>query len=58
MLFDNPSFSFVAEPLQRVKQRFEQVRIVREDIAHVVSERLLKKTDKQKALKHSIFISR
>ncbi|MFL0583699.1 DUF6079 family protein [Solibacillus silvestris] len=50
MLFDNPSFSFVAEPLRRVKERFEQVRIVREDIAHVVSERLLKKTDEQKAL--------
>lgn len=50
MLFDNPSFNFVAEPLRRVKERFEQVRIVREDIAHVVSERLLKKTDEQKAL--------
>lgn len=50
MLFDNPSFSFVAEPIRRVKERFEQVRIVREDIAHVVSERLLKKTDEQKSL--------
>ncbi|KAA0956132.1 ATP-binding protein [Planococcus sp. ANT_H30] len=50
MLFDNPSFSFVAEPLRRVKERFEQVRIVREDIAHVVSERLLKKNEEQKAL--------
>ena len=50
MLFDNPSFNFVAEPLRRVKERFEQVRIVREDIAHVISERLLKKTDEQKAL--------
>lgn len=50
MLFDNPSFSFVADPIRRVKERFEQVRIVREDIAHVVSERLLKKTDEQKSL--------
>lgn len=50
MLFDNPSFSFVAEPIRRVKERFQQVRIVREDIAHVVSERLLKKTDEQKSL--------
>lgn len=50
MLFDNPRFSYVAEPLRRVKERFEQVRIVREDIAYVVSERLLKKTDEQKAL--------
>jgi hypothetical protein len=50
MLFDNPKFQFVAEQLRRVKERFEQIYIVREDIAYVVSERLLKKDDKQKAL--------
>lgn len=50
MLFDNPRFNYVAEPLRRVKERFEQVRIIRDDIAYVVSERLLKKTDEQKAL--------
>ncbi|MBE1555502.1 DUF6079 family protein [Sporosarcina limicola] len=50
MLFDNPRFSYVAQPLRRVKERFDQVRIIREDIAHVVSERLLKKTDEQRAL--------
>ena len=50
MLFDNPKFQFVAQQLRRVKERFEQVSIVREDIAYVVSERLLKKDDKQKAL--------
>lgn len=50
MLFDNPRFSYVADPLRRVKERFEQVRIVREDIAYVVSERLLKKTEQQKSL--------
>lgn len=50
MLFDNPKFQFVAESLRRVKQRFQEVRIVREDIAFVVSERLLKKDDRQKAL--------
>jgi len=49
MLFDNPSFQFVAHQLHRVKDRFEQIRIVREDIAFVVSERLLKKTVEQKA---------
>lgn len=49
-LFDNPRFSFVNDQLRRVKDRFEQVRIVREDIAFVVSERLLKKDDRQKAL--------
>lgn len=50
MLFDNPKFQFVAEQLRRVRERFEQVSIVREDIAFVVSQRLLKKDDKQKAL--------
>jgi energy-coupling factor transporter ATP-binding protein EcfA2 len=49
-LFDNPKFQFVAESLRRVKDRFEQLRIVRTDVAYVVSERLLKKTDQQKAL--------
>lgn len=50
MLFDNPKFQFVAEQLRRVRERFEQVRIIREDIAYVVSQRLLKKDDRQKAL--------
>ncbi len=48
-LFENPRFSFVAEQLRRVKDRFEQINIVREDITFVVSQRLLKKTDAQKA---------
>lgn len=48
-LFDNPKFQFVAESLRRVKDRFEQVRIVRQDVAYVVSERLLTKTDEQRA---------
>lgn len=46
-LFDNPRFQFVAEPLRRVKDRFEQVRIAREDVAYVVSRRLLKKSPEQ-----------
>lgn len=50
MLFDNPKFGFVADSLRRVKERFEQVRIVREDIAYVVSQRLLKKDERQKSL--------
>ncbi|MDD4238041.1 MAG: DUF6079 family protein [Desulfotomaculaceae bacterium] len=50
MLFDNPKFQFVAEQLRRVRERFEQVQIIREDIAYVVSQRLLKKDDHQKAL--------
>lgn len=48
-LFDNPRFGFVAEQLRRVRDRFEQVRIAREDIAFVVARRLLSKTDEQLA---------
>lgn len=48
-LFDNPNFSFVSETLGRVKDRFEQVIIRKEDTAYVVSERILKKTPEQKA---------
>lgn len=48
-LFDNPRFAFVSDQLRRVKDRFEQVRIAREDIAYVVAERLLRKTDAQLA---------
>lgn len=48
-LFDNPKFQFIAESLRRVKDRFEQARIVRQDVAFVVSERLLTKTDEQRA---------
>lgn len=48
-LFDNPSFSFVADTLSRVKDRFEQVIIRKEDTAYVVSERILNKTPEQKA---------
>lgn len=49
-IFDNARFQFVAESLRRVKERFEQVHIVKEDIAFVIAERLLKKTPEQKAL--------
>ncbi len=48
-LFDNPRFQHVAGQLRRVRDRFEQVRIAREDIAYVVSHRLLSKTDAQRA---------
>lgn len=48
-LFDNPRFQFAAESLRRVQARFEQVRIAREDVAYVVSQRLLKKTAEQKS---------
>ena len=48
-LFDNPKFQFVADNLRRVKDRFEHMRIVRQDVAYIVSERLLTKTGEQKA---------
>ncbi|MBK8211738.1 MAG: hypothetical protein IPK78_19085 [Rhodospirillales bacterium] len=38
-LFDNPRFQFVADTLRRVKDRFEQVRIARDDVAFVVAGR-------------------
>lgn len=47
-LFDNDRFQFAADSIRRVRDRFEQVRIVREDVAFVVSQRLLSKTAQQK----------
>jgi energy-coupling factor transporter ATP-binding protein EcfA2 len=47
-IFDAPRFQFVAEALRRVKDRFEQVRIAREDLAFVVESRLLRKSDEQR----------
>ncbi len=47
-LFDSPRFQFAADSIRRVRARFEQVRIVREDMAYVVSRRLLAKTENQK----------
>lgn len=47
-LFDSPRFQFVADSVRRVKDRYEQVRIAREDVAYVVAERLLRKDAKQR----------
>jgi hypothetical protein len=49
-LFDNPRFAGVADAIRRVRDRFEQVRIAREDVAFVVRERLLPKSAAQKTL--------
>ncbi|OAA30191.1 hypothetical protein AT15_00350 [Kosmotoga arenicorallina S304] len=49
-LFENPRFEFVSDSLRRVKDRFVELRIVREDIEYVTANRLLKKNSKQKAL--------
>lgn len=47
-LFDNPAWAHVSENVKRVKDRYEQIRIAREDVENVVSKRLLQKTDEQK----------
>ena len=49
-IFDNPRFASAADAVRRVKERFTQMRISREDIAYVVQERLLRKTPEQKAM--------
>lgn len=46
-IFDSPRFSFVADSVRRVKDRFEQVLIARRDVKFVMAERLLRKTGEQ-----------
>lgn len=48
-IFDNQRFEFVAHSLRRVKDRFEQLLITRQDLKFVVAERLLKKNAQQQA---------
>ena len=48
-IFDSPRFSFVANDVRRVKDRFEQLLIARSDVKFVVAERLLRKTADQQA---------
>jgi len=48
-IFDSDRFAFVAESLSRVKDRFDQIRIQKTDITYVVANRLLKKSEDQKA---------
>ncbi|MFC2167772.1 DUF6079 family protein [Acidobacteriota bacterium] len=51
-IFDSPRFSFVADSIRRVKDRFEQILIARKDVKFVVAERLLKKTvDQQEKIR-------
>lgn len=49
-LFDNPRFESAADAVRRVRDRYQQVPIVREDVAFVVKERLLRKTVEQRDL--------
>ena len=48
-IFDSPRLSFAADSIRRVKDRFEQILIVRKDVKFVVAERLFKKTVEQQA---------
>jgi hypothetical protein len=48
-IFDSPRFQFVSDRIRRVKDRFEQVFIARNDIKYVVAERLLRKSADQQA---------
>ncbi|HNG66644.1 MAG TPA: DUF6079 family protein, partial [Thauera aminoaromatica] len=46
-IFDSTRFQHVADSLRRVKDRFTQVLLARQDVSFVVAERLLKKTADQ-----------
>jgi succinate dehydrogenase flavin-adding protein (antitoxin of CptAB toxin-antitoxin module) len=48
-IFDNPRLAFASHSIRRVKDRFEQVLIARNDVKFVVAERLLKKSVEQQA---------
>ncbi|MDD2467141.1 MAG: DUF6079 family protein [Desulfobulbus sp.] len=48
-IFDSHRFQHVADSIRRVKDRFEQILIARNDVKFVVAERLLKKTAEQQA---------
>jgi hypothetical protein len=48
-IFDSSRFQHVADSLRRVKDRFTQVLLARQDVSFVVAERLLKKTVDQQS---------
>jgi len=48
-IFESLRFAFVADSIRRVKDRFEQVQIARNDVKFVVAERLLKKSVEQQS---------
>jgi hypothetical protein len=48
-IFDNPRFAGVADTIRRVRDRFDQIRIAKEDVAFVVERRLLMKDATQRA---------
>lgn len=50
VLFENPTFHNVSNSLLKMKDRYEQALIRTEDIAYVVKQRILQKTQEQKAM--------
>ncbi len=54
-LFDNPAWAHQADVIKRVRDRYEQVRIMREDVETVVSKRLLQKNPQQKKMIRDYF---
>ncbi len=48
-VFDHHRFAFVGESVRRVRDRFEQVHIARQDVKYVVARRLLRKSGEQLA---------
>lgn len=48
-IFDSARFHHVADSLRRVKDRFEQLLIARQDVKFVVEQRLLRKAGEQQA---------
>ena len=47
-LFDNPVFQHAADTLRKVKDRFEEFEIIKDDLDYVISRRLLNKSQEQK----------
>ncbi len=52
-IFDSSRFQHVADSLRRVKDRFTQILLARQDVSFVVAERLLKKTADQQNKIHA-----
>lgn len=48
-IFDSHRFNFASDSVRRVKDRFEQLQIARNDVKHVVAERLFNKTAEQQS---------
>lgn len=48
MIYHSPEFQFAADMLQKVNDRYKDVMITKEDVAFIVKNRLLSKTEHQK----------